>query len=73
VPFAFPYFGGDLDRSWLAELRGRHKFIGLFFDTDGLREDSSFVVQRVFAERLGQDSTLDEILRRAWARRSAWR
>jgi hypothetical protein len=72
VPFAFPYFGGDLDRTWLAGLRAKHDFIGLFFDTDGLREDEPFVVQRVFGERFSPDRTLDAILRRAWARRPAW-
>jgi peptidoglycan/xylan/chitin deacetylase (PgdA/CDA1 family) len=73
VPFAFPYFGGDLDRAWLGRLREQHDFIGLFFDTDGLREDEPFVVQRVFGERFGPDRTMDAILRRAWARRPAWR
>ena len=73
VPFAFPYFGGGLDRGWLARLRQRHEFVGLFFDTDGLREDAPFVVQRVFGERLGYDRTPDAILRRAWARPAAWR
>jgi peptidoglycan/xylan/chitin deacetylase (PgdA/CDA1 family) len=72
VPFAFPYFGGDIDRKWLAELRSRHKLIGLFFDTDGLSEDADFVVQRVFAERFGYDRSLDGILRRAWSRPRAW-
>jgi peptidoglycan/xylan/chitin deacetylase (PgdA/CDA1 family) len=73
VPFAFPYFGGDLDRTWLAQLRARHDVIGLFFDTDGLREDEPFVVQRVFGERFGPDRSMDAILRRAWSRRPAWR
>jgi peptidoglycan/xylan/chitin deacetylase (PgdA/CDA1 family) len=72
VPFAFPYFGGDLDREWLGALREQHDVIGLFFDTDGVREDESFVVQRVFGERFGADRTMDAILRRAWARRPAW-
>jgi peptidoglycan/xylan/chitin deacetylase (PgdA/CDA1 family) len=72
VPFAFPYFGGGLDRDWLARLRRKHDFIGLFFDTDGLREDAPFVVQRVFGERIGSDRTLPAILRRAWARPGAW-
>jgi len=72
VPFAFPYFGGDLDRTWLAQLREQNDVIGLFFDTDGLREDEPFVVQRVFGERLGPDRTMDAILRRAWSRRPAW-
>jgi peptidoglycan/xylan/chitin deacetylase (PgdA/CDA1 family) len=73
VPFAFPYYGGDIDREWLKDLRARHDVIGLFFDTDGLREDSPHVVQRVFSERTGRDGSLDAILRRAWARPSAWR
>jgi peptidoglycan/xylan/chitin deacetylase (PgdA/CDA1 family) len=72
VPFAFPYFGGDLDRDWLGALREQHDVIGLFFDTDGMREDEPFVVQRVFGERFGADHTMDAILRRAWARRPAW-
>ena len=62
-----------MDRAWLAQLRRQHDFIGLFFDTDGLREDEPFVVQRVFGERFGHDRTMDGILRRAWGRRPAWR
>jgi len=75
VPFAFPYFGGGLDRAWLAGLRAQHPSIGLFFDTDGVREDELFVVQRVFGERFSRDRSLDAILRRAWARArpAAWR
>ena len=73
VPFAFPYFGGGLDRAWLAGLREQHEFIGLFFDTDGVREDEPFVVQRVFGERFSGERSLDAILRRAWADPRAWR
>jgi peptidoglycan/xylan/chitin deacetylase (PgdA/CDA1 family) len=73
VPFAFPYFGGGLDRAWLAGLREQHEFIGLFFDTDGVREDEPFVVQRVFGERFSRDRSLDAVLRRAWADPAAWR
>jgi peptidoglycan/xylan/chitin deacetylase (PgdA/CDA1 family) len=73
VPFAFPYFGGGLDRAWLAEVRAQHEFIGLFFDTDGVREDEPFVVQRVFGERFSRERSLDGILRRAWADPAAWR
>jgi peptidoglycan/xylan/chitin deacetylase (PgdA/CDA1 family) len=72
VPFAFPYFGGDLDRTWLGRVREQNDVVGLFFDTDGLREDEPFVVQRVFGERFGPDLTMDAILRRAWSRRPAW-
>ena len=73
VPFAFPYFGGGLDRAWLAGLREQHDCIGLFFDTNGVCEDEPFVVQRVFGERFTRDRSLDAILRRAWANPAAWR
>jgi peptidoglycan/xylan/chitin deacetylase (PgdA/CDA1 family) len=73
APFAFPYYGGDLDRRWLADVRRRNDVVGLYFDTDGLREDEPFVVQRVFGERFGAERTMDAILRRAWSRRAAWR
>jgi peptidoglycan/xylan/chitin deacetylase (PgdA/CDA1 family) len=73
VPFAFPYSGSGIDRNWLASLRRRHEFIGLFFDTGGMAEDADFVVQRVFGERLGYDRSLGGILRRAWSRPRAWR
>jgi peptidoglycan/xylan/chitin deacetylase (PgdA/CDA1 family) len=73
VPFAFPYSGSGIDRNWLADLRRRHDFIGLFFDTDGMAGDADFVIQRVFGERLGYDGSLDGILRRAWSRPRAWR
>ncbi len=73
VPFAFPYFGGGLDRAWLARLRQQHDFIGLLFDTGGMRADAPFVVQRVFGERIGNAQTLPGILRRAWAEPAAWR
>jgi peptidoglycan/xylan/chitin deacetylase (PgdA/CDA1 family) len=69
VPFAFPYFGGGLDRLWLATLREQHPFIGLFFDTQGFRRDAPFVVQRVFGERIEETGSIDRLLRRAWARR----
>jgi peptidoglycan/xylan/chitin deacetylase (PgdA/CDA1 family) len=73
VPFAFPYFGGGLDRAWLAGVRAQHDFVGLFFDTDGVREDEPFVVQRVFGERFRGERSLDAILRHAWADPAAWR
>jgi peptidoglycan/xylan/chitin deacetylase (PgdA/CDA1 family) len=73
VPFAFPYSGGGLDRAWLAGLRARHPDLGLFFDTNGVCADESFIVQRVFGERFTRDRSLDAILRRAWAHPAAWR
>jgi hypothetical protein len=54
-------------------VRARHDGVGLFFDTDGMRTDEPFVVQRVFGERFSRDRTLDAVLRRAWADPGAWR
>jgi peptidoglycan/xylan/chitin deacetylase (PgdA/CDA1 family) len=72
VPFAFPYSGRGMDRKWLAQLRQKYDFIGLFFDTGGLRRDAPFVVQRIFGERITGAGSMDSILRGAWARRAAW-
>jgi peptidoglycan/xylan/chitin deacetylase (PgdA/CDA1 family) len=69
VPFAFPYFGWGLDRVWLEDLRRRHDFVGLFFDTGGFRRDVPFVVQRMFGERMETTGPMDRLLQRAWARR----
>ena len=69
VPFAFPYSGGGLDRTWLARLREAHPFIGLFFDTRGFQRDEPFVIQRVFGERIEETGSIDHLLRRAWTRR----
>ena len=57
VPFSFPHSAFGLDRAHLAEIRGRHPFIGLLFDTKGLRRDVEFIRNRIWAERpLGADS-----------------
>jgi peptidoglycan/xylan/chitin deacetylase (PgdA/CDA1 family) len=69
VPFAFPYFGGGLDRRWLAGIRERYPFVGLYFDTQGQRRDKPVVVQRVFGERIEESGSMDRLLRRAWLRR----
>jgi peptidoglycan/xylan/chitin deacetylase (PgdA/CDA1 family) len=72
VPFAFPYSGSGIDRAWLAQLRKRHDMIGLFFDTQGLKPDVPFVVQRVFGERVGGKESIGRILRKAWRQRILW-
>jgi peptidoglycan/xylan/chitin deacetylase (PgdA/CDA1 family) len=69
VPFAFPYFGGGLDRRWLARLREQHPFVGLFFDTQGQCRDEPIVVQRIFGERINETGSMGRLLRRAWLRR----
>jgi peptidoglycan/xylan/chitin deacetylase (PgdA/CDA1 family) len=51
VHFSFPYSGTGLDRSFLAGVRERHPFLGLFFDTRDLRKDKPFIVNRIWAEK----------------------
>jgi hypothetical protein len=46
--------------------------IGLFFDTQGLRQDVPFVVQRVFGERFEGRESISRILRKAWRQRVSW-
>lgn len=72
VPFAFPWSGHNLDRAWLARIRREHEFVGLYFDTQGFREDVPFVVQRISGERAPGTGSMSSVLRSAWSRRSAW-
>lgn len=50
VPFAFPFHGKGLDRGFLADIRARNAFVGLYFDTGGLAKDREFVIQRVWTD-----------------------
>jgi peptidoglycan/xylan/chitin deacetylase (PgdA/CDA1 family) len=77
VPLAFPYTGKGIARSELAGLRQRHPVLGLFFDTQKIRGDVPFVVQRIWAEQaryrqFGWQSNLPALLRDAYAA-EAWR
>ena len=47
VPFAFPFMGAGIDRAALAQIRRDHEFVGLLFDTQKLRKDSDFMVNRI--------------------------
>jgi len=51
VPFSFPHSAFGVTRSLLADIRARHPFIGLLFDTKGVRRDVDFILNRVWAER----------------------
>ena len=51
VPFSFPHSAFGIDRSLLSDIRARYPFIGLLFDTKGVRKDVNFIVNRVWAER----------------------
>jgi peptidoglycan/xylan/chitin deacetylase (PgdA/CDA1 family) len=51
VPFSFPNSAFGLDRGLLFSIRVRYPFVGLLFDTKGVRKDENFIVNRVWAER----------------------
>ena len=75
IPYAFPYDGIGIDRGLLAAIRQRHPFIGLIFDTQGLRRDVPFVVDRTPADsppRNGRSTNLPETLQVEWTYRQAW-
>jgi glycosyltransferase involved in cell wall biosynthesis len=73
VSFAFPYNGLTIDRHFLATVKRDHPYIDLFFDSGMLRAEPSFVVNRVFADDpMGQETTLDYVLSRAWAKPTSW-
>jgi peptidoglycan/xylan/chitin deacetylase (PgdA/CDA1 family) len=56
VPFAFPFSGAGIDRRLLAQVMADHPFIGLMFDTQKLKKDSSFVVNRICCDTPPADS-----------------
>lgn len=71
VPFSFPNSATGLDRGLLADIRRRHAFLGLFFDTKGLRQDEDFMVNRVWADkpafsRVGRATNLPQLLKAAY-------
>jgi peptidoglycan/xylan/chitin deacetylase (PgdA/CDA1 family) len=74
VPFSFPHSAWGIDRNFLADLRKRYPFIGLLFDTKGLRRDKPFMVNRVWAERpipkTSGIASIDAVLRIAY--QEAW-
>jgi peptidoglycan/xylan/chitin deacetylase (PgdA/CDA1 family) len=51
IPFAFPNSAYGVDRNLLADIRLRHPFLGLFFDTKDLNRDREFMFNRIWVER----------------------
>jgi peptidoglycan/xylan/chitin deacetylase (PgdA/CDA1 family) len=47
VPFAFPFNGATLSRDKLVQLRREHPFLSLFYDTNNLRLEQKFIVNRI--------------------------
>ncbi len=71
VPFSFPYSATGTDRGLLAEIRARHPFLELFYDTMDLRKDVDFIVNRIWAEKsayrtAGKDTNVPALLHAAY-------
>ncbi len=71
VTLSFPYSGNGLRRALLADIRQRHPWLGLFYDTQDLQRDVPFIVQRIWAEKaafrtVGQRTNLPELLHDAY-------
>lgn len=71
VPFSFPYSATGTDRALLAEIRVRHPFLGLFYDTMDLRKDVDFIVNRIWAEKsayrtAGRETNVPALLHAAY-------
>jgi peptidoglycan/xylan/chitin deacetylase (PgdA/CDA1 family) len=76
VPFAFPYYGAEIDRRLLVDISSRNPRVGLFFDTGGLRTDHPNVINRIGADSpegaSAHKSNLPSMLRRNWSFRTSW-
>jgi len=71
ISFSFPFSALGVDRAVLADIRRRHSFLGLFFDTQGLREDESFMVNRIWGEKaefgdIGRGTNIPQLLKGAY-------
>ncbi len=68
IPFAFPFSSDGIDRHFLESLISKYKFIGLLFDTKGLRKDKDFIINRILADTPGVGSKLNmpQVLRGAY-------
>ncbi len=71
VPFSFPYSATGTDRGLLADIRARHPFLGLFYDTMDLRKDVDFIVNRIWAEKsayrkAGRETNVPALLHAAY-------
>lgn len=71
VTLSFPYSGNGLSRKLLADIRQRHPWLGLFYDTQDLQRDVPFIVQRIWAEKAafrqaGQTTNVPALLRDAF-------
>lgn len=77
VPFAFPFSGYGISRPMLVRLRAEHPWLGLFFDSHGLRYSRRPVLHRVWADPPpgpgGGPSNLGQLLDAAYRDALSWR
>ena len=70
VPFAFPFSGRGIDRSFLQSLRKKHAIIGPMFDTGGIAAHEPFVLHRLTVDpptaHGTQDSNIPLLLHREY-------
>jgi len=51
VPFAFPNTATGINRKTLEDIRSRYPYLGLLFDSKGVRKDVPFIINRIWAEK----------------------
>jgi peptidoglycan/xylan/chitin deacetylase (PgdA/CDA1 family) len=51
VPFAFPFSAYGVPRETLAGILSRHAYIGMLFDSKGIRRDRPFIMNRIMADK----------------------
>lgn len=68
IPFSFPYSARGVDDRVLSEIRRRNPFVGLYFDTGGLRSRRPSMIRRCAADLpdKGFGESLAILLKRNW-------
>jgi peptidoglycan/xylan/chitin deacetylase (PgdA/CDA1 family) len=70
IPFSFPNSGEGLSRDYLKSLMESHPYVGLFFDTKGIRRDREYVLNRIWVEapkfNPGGNKSLPDVLKLAY-------
>jgi len=59
VPFAFPFSGNGVNRKILNDIRSRNRYVGFYFDTNGIRQHKGEVLDRIWAD-VSVDGDIDK-------------
>jgi peptidoglycan/xylan/chitin deacetylase (PgdA/CDA1 family) len=77
VPFAFPFSADGVSRDLLQDIRGRHDYVGLFFDTNGIKSDRNFIINRICGDSpksaSNEKTNLQEFITKAYIENLALR